>query len=113
MAIVEMSKLRLVGLKSEQTKVMDTLARTHLFEPCPTAEIEGARKNRDTSHLDKVLAKQSKLSFAVKYLTDANDEAAKILKREKKQKLRLRGKRIRASCGLRRFGKTEFQKSGT
>lgn len=87
MAIVEMSKLRLVGLKSEQTKVMDTLARTHLFEPCPTAEIEGARKNRDTSHLDKVLAKQSKLSFAVKYLTDANDEAAKILKREKKQKL--------------------------
>ena len=84
-----MSKLRLVGLKSEQTKVMDTLACTHLFEPCPTAEIEGARKNRDTSHLDKVLAKQSKLSFAVKYLTDANDEAAKILKREKKQKLPL------------------------
>ena len=83
MAIVEMSKLRLVGLKSEQTKVMDTLARTHLFEPCPTAEIEGARKNRDTSHLDKVLAKQSKLSFAVKYLTDANDEAAKILSAKK------------------------------
>ena len=87
MAIVEMSKLRLVGLKSEQVKVMDTLERTHLFEPCPTAEIEGAQKNRDTSHLDKVLAKQSKLSFAVKFLTDANDEAAKILKLEKKQKL--------------------------
>ncbi len=87
MAIVEMSKLRLVGLKSEQVKVMDTLERTHLFEPCPTAEIEGAQKNRDTSHLDKVLAKQSKLSFAVKFLTDANDEATKILKLEKKQKL--------------------------
>lgn len=82
-----MSKLRLVGLKSEQVKVMDTLERTHLFEPCPTAEIEGAQKNRDTSHLDKVLAKQSKLSFAVKFLTDANDEATKILKLEKKQKL--------------------------
>lgn len=87
MAIVEMSKLRLVGLKSEQVKVMDTLERTHLFEPCPTAEIEGAQKNRDTSHLDKVLAKQSKLSFAVKFLTDANDEATKILKLEKKKKL--------------------------
>ena len=65
MAVVEMCKLRLVGLKSEQYKVMDTLTRTHLFQPIPTAEIEGTGKSRDTSHLDKILKLKSLLSFAL------------------------------------------------
>lgn len=84
MAIVEMTKIRLVGLKSEQVKVMDVLSRSHLFEPCPTAEIQGAEKERDMSHLDKVLALQARLSFAISFLSQANDEAARILKAEKK-----------------------------
>lgn len=84
MAVVEMCKLRLVGLKSEQYKVMDTLTRTHLFQPIPTAEIEGTGKSRDTSHLDKILKLQSRLSFALQYLSDANAEAARLIKRAKK-----------------------------
>jgi V-type ATPase 116 kDa subunit len=84
MAVVEMCKLRLVGLKSEQYKVMDTLTRTHLFQPIPTAQIEGTGKTRDTSHLDKILKLQARLSFALQYLSDANAEAAGLIKRAKK-----------------------------
>ncbi len=89
MAIVEMTKLRLVGLKSEQVKVMDVLSRSHLYEPCPTAEIQGAEKERDLSHLDKVLALQARLSFAIGFLTQADEEAARILKAEKKTGIEL------------------------
>lgn len=86
MAVVEMTKLRLVGLKNEQSKVMNVLTRSHLFEVCPTADIEGTGKNKDLTHLEKVLAKQARLSFAIKFLTDADMEAARIIKKAKKGK---------------------------
>lgn len=86
MSIVEMSKIRLVGLKSEKNTVMDVLSRCHRFQPQPTAEIEGTEKIRDESHLNKVLAKQARLSFAIEFLSKANGEAERILKSAKKKK---------------------------
>lgn len=81
-----MTKVRLVGLKSEQVKVMDTLTRSHVFEPRPTAPIEGAGKVTDSSFIEQVLSKQARLAFAVDFLTAANAEAIKRIKKAKKEK---------------------------
>ncbi len=86
MSIVEMSKIRLVGLKSEKNAVMDVLSRCHRFEPRPTAQIEGTEFLRDESHLEKVLAKQARLAFAIDFLRSNNAEAERKIKDAKKLK---------------------------
>ena len=86
MSIVEMSKIRLVGLKSEKNAVMDVLSRCHRFQPQPTACIEGTTVFRDESHLEKVLAKQARLAFAIDFLSKADAEASSKIKNAKKQK---------------------------
>lgn len=86
MAIVEMSKMRLLGLKSEQLRIMDVLTRSHVFEPKPSEQIEGTVRAFDEEHLEKVLARQARLAFAVELLTSVNAEAARRLKAAKKAK---------------------------
>lgn len=86
MAIVEMSKLRLVGLKSEKNAVMSVLSRCRLFEPSPTKPIDGTQVLRDEAQLEKTLSKQARLSFAIEFLTKANQTALFAVKKAKKKK---------------------------
>ncbi len=76
MAIARMSRLRLIGLKSDKNRIMNELVRSGLFEVIPTS-VEGERPT-DRSHLDKALARQAKTSFAVSYLAACADEYAAL-----------------------------------
>ncbi|MDE6398081.1 MAG: hypothetical protein K2L51_02055, partial [Clostridiales bacterium] len=67
MAIARMSRLRLVGLKSEKNLIMNELVKSGSFEVIPTT-VAGNRPC-DRTHLDKVLARQAKTAFAIEYLS--------------------------------------------
>lgn len=72
MAIVRMSRLRLVGLKSEKNLIMNELIKSGSFEVIPTTV--GGDRPCDRTHLDKVLARQAKVAFAVEYLSACTAE---------------------------------------
>lgn len=85
MAVVEMNKLRLVGLADECDKVLSLLSESGVFEPCPTSDVGVGERSTDTSHLDKLIGKQVKASFAIDYLSALEKEAARIRKKRLKQ----------------------------
>ena len=72
MAIAKMSRLRLVGLKSDKNRIMNELVRSGSFE-ATSATVNGETPSERT-HLDRVLARQAKVAFAVNYLTSCADE---------------------------------------
>ncbi len=77
MAICKMSRLRLIGLKSDKNKIMNELIKSGSFEAIHGAPSRDAAVSR--SHLDKAVGKQAKVSFAIEYLTACINEY-KILK---------------------------------
>ena len=79
MAVVEMSKLRLMGLKSERETIVNVLTRSHRFELLTATDFEGTVREKETSHLERITAKQVKAAFAIRYLYGANDEMQKLL----------------------------------
>ena len=83
-----MSKVRIVGLKSERNLILNVLERSGSFEIAPTKALGSGGKVKDTSHLDKVVGKQARLSFAVDFLNAVNAEVGEIvaadLKKHKK-----------------------------
>ncbi len=84
MAVVEMKKLRLVGLSRECDKVMDTLSKSGVFEVCPTCDMEVGNRSFDSSHLDRLISKQVKAAFAIDYLQKLDAEAVDLcVSREK------------------------------
>lgn len=74
MAIAKMSRLRLIGLKSDKNKIMHVLQKSGSFEVMPT-NVQG-EKGADRSHLDKVLHRQAKVAFAIEYLSACAAEYA-------------------------------------
>lgn len=83
MAVVEMSKLRLMGLKSERETIVNVLTRSHRFELLTATDFEGTVREKETSHLERITAKQVKVAFAIRYLYGANDEIQKLLLKNK------------------------------
>ena len=84
MAVVEMKKLRLVGLSRECDKVMDTLSKSGVFEVCPTCDMEVGNRSFDSSHLDRLISKQVRAAFAIDYLQKLDAEAVDLcVSREK------------------------------
>lgn len=79
MANVKMSKVRIVGLKSERNLILNVLERSGSFEVVPTKEIGTGAKVKDVSHLDKVVGKQAKLGFAIDFLNSVNSEVAECI----------------------------------
>lgn len=67
-----MSRLRLIGLKSDKNKIMNELVRSGAFEVAVT-ELDG-NKSTDRTHLDKVIARRAKVSFAIDYLCACAEE---------------------------------------
>ncbi len=63
MSVVEMSKLRLVGLTAECDKVLDTLAKSGVFEVCPTEGVDVVSRPHDAAKLDEIVGKQVKAAF--------------------------------------------------
>ncbi len=78
MAIAKMSRLRLVGLKSDKNRIMNELVRSGSFEAA-SATVSGETP-LDRTHLDRVLARQAKVSFAVNYLSSCADEYLSLKK---------------------------------
>lgn len=76
MSIARMRRLRLIGLKSEKNTILNELIKSGSFEVSPTS-VEGAHPSERT-HLDKVLGRQAKVSFAVGYLTSCINEYADL-----------------------------------
>lgn len=86
MANVKMSKVRIVGLKSERNLILNVLERSGSFEIAPTKELGSGGKVKDTSHLDKVVGKQARLSFAVDFLNAVNAEVGEIVAADLKKR---------------------------
>lgn len=76
MAIAKMSRLRLLGLKSDKNKIMNELVKSGSFEVTPSTT-EG-KKPADRTHLDKAMARQAKVAFAVEWLTSCAEEYAEL-----------------------------------
>lgn len=85
MAIVEMARLRLLGLKSEREKIVNVLTRSHRFELIRTEDFEGTARESETSHLDRITSKQVKIAFAIRYLLGVSDEIQKLLAKNEKE----------------------------
>lgn len=81
MSLVEMQKLKLVGLKSEESVIFDILTRSRLFEPREGDPLEGAAITADRTHLDGILSMQARCAFAISKLGDSVKEAAKKAKK--------------------------------
>ncbi len=67
MAIAKMSRLRLIGLKSDKNRIMNVLVRSGAFEATPTSV--GERGVAERSYLEKAVARQAKISFAIDWLS--------------------------------------------
>ena len=81
-----MSKVRIVGLKSERNLILNVLERSGSFEIAPTKELSAGSKIKDTSHLDKVVGRQARLGFAIGFLDSVNAEVSEIIAADEKRK---------------------------
>lgn len=79
MAIVEMSRLRLIGLKSDKNKIMGVLTRSRRFELLRSEALEGTVREQEGSHLERITGKQVRVAFAIHYLYGADDEMKKLI----------------------------------
>ncbi len=84
MALVEMQKLRIVGLKSRQADINDVLAKSGKFEvstsPVPFAEASGS------IDVEKLLTLKARCAVAVDAVASANARIADIIKKAGKTK---------------------------
>lgn len=70
MSIVEMSKLRLVGISYEKEKVLNVLHRTGVVELKRTEEIENTQTFSNLEEIEQANAKLEKLNRAINIITD-------------------------------------------
>lgn len=68
MAIAKMSHLRLVGLRSDQNKIMDVLVSRGLFEARATDALPFELSSGETNRYRELKLKQSEISFALDFL---------------------------------------------
>ena len=78
MSVEAMSRLRLVGLKSDKIKIMRILTHSGRFELSRSTDYSGTVRENDASHLDKIVARQVKVSFAIDFLYALDTEAGRI-----------------------------------
>ena len=84
MAIAEMSHIRLIGLRRDQNKILDTLTEDGLFEARATDTLPGAAAGEGAGLYRELKLKQSKLAFALGFLKARHNEMAHILEANKK-----------------------------
>lgn len=83
MAIVKMSKIRLVGLKSDAEKTLDFLSKYKYFHQEPVALSDGLTYSDNSEKTDDVLSIKAKLSFAIDYIKKQNIDVLQIKKKNK------------------------------
>ncbi|MDE7106805.1 MAG: hypothetical protein K2O39_00610, partial [Clostridiales bacterium] len=84
MAIAKMSHLRLVGLRSDQNKIMDVLVSRGLFEARATDALPFELSSGETSRYRELKLKQSEISFALDFLKARHAEMAAVLEKNKR-----------------------------
>lgn len=83
MAIAEMKKLKLVGLASEQNRILDALLATGAIELKQTAEIPSTFRTFDESARAEAASRYARLSSALEFLAAQTRERKTLAKKEK------------------------------
>ena len=83
MAIVKMSKIRLVGLKSDAEKTLDFLSKYKYFHQEPVALSDGLTYSDNSEKTEDVLSVKAKLSFAIDYIKKQNIDVLQLKKKNK------------------------------
>ncbi len=100
MAIAKMSRLRILGLKSDKNAIMNELIESGAFEAVPS--VSGKESFADRSHLEKAFARQAKVAFAIEFLDKCADEYESMRFAAAKK----------GNAALAEFPETEIKKSG-
>ena len=100
MAIAKMSRLRILGLKSDKNAIMNELIESGAFEAVPS--VSGKENFVDRSHLEKAFARQAKVAFAIEFLDKCADEYESMRFAAAKK----------GNAALAEFPETEIKKSG-
>lgn len=88
MAIVEMKKLRLLGLKNEENSILDALHKTRTVELKITEEFENLNTGLNKLKKDDLSEKISRLSFAVNLIEESEKEIKKYVEEDKSNKVK-------------------------
>lgn len=83
MAVAKMNKLRLIGLADECDKVLDTLAKSGVFEASRSDRAQSSEPT-DFSRVDRILSRKLKAAFAIDYLAQTDREATALASARKK-----------------------------
>jgi len=83
MAIVNMSKIRLYGLKKDNDETLEILSKFKYFHQEPAKLIEGLKYVDNSEQTEEVLSKKAKLAFAIDYIKKQNLDVINIKKKNK------------------------------
>ena len=83
MAIVEMKKLKLIGLSSQKDQILDRLALTGGVELKPTADLELTVRGGDARARETLAGDEAKLALALEFLVVQTRRRKLLAKREK------------------------------
>jgi len=83
MAIVKMSKIRLVGLKDDSEKTLEFLSKYKYFHQEPVAIDQGLSYSDNAQKTEEILAVKAKLAFAIDYIKKQNLDVINIKKKNK------------------------------
>ena len=78
MAIAKMAHLRLIGLRSQQNKIVDVLASRGLFE-ARTADVGAGEAKFDEELCNRLRLKQSRISFALDFIRARHEAMSGML----------------------------------
>lgn len=81
MAIVKMSKLRVVGLKADSDKVFELLTKSRKFEFKPTEEHDGVEKVYNEKLQNELASRQARVAFAIDYISRQQEIALDRVKK--------------------------------
>lgn len=84
MAIAKMSHIRLIGLRRDQNKILDTLTSRGLFEARATDAVPFELESGETRLYRELKAKQGKISFALGFLKSRHAAMSSMLEANKR-----------------------------
>lgn len=79
MSVAVMSRIRLVGLNTERSKILNALTSHKQFEARSTSPLCELSTVSDEARINELLSKQAKISFALDFLNGNRSELSKLI----------------------------------
>lgn len=79
MSVAVMSRIRLVGLNTERSKILNALTSQKQFEARSTSPLCDLATAVDEARMNELLSKQAKISFALDFLNSNHAESSKLI----------------------------------